>query len=145
MLRAEPTSAGQQLYRSQKSIDQFNQPGGAPTMSISADNYGNQTIGNQAVGSQVGSMAADMSVNVTTDDIVRALEEFRSSVRSAEVSGVSEEEKEDLIEEATEIQEKLPKRGINWALQSIQALVTGTMSVLGEGFATSLLNVLPNN
>ena len=114
-------------------------------MSISADNYGNQTIGNQAVGSQVGSMAADMSVNVTTDDIVRALEEFRSSVRSAEVSGVSEEEKEDLIEEATEIQEKLPKRGINWALQSIQALVTGTMSVLGEGFATSLLNVLPNN
>lgn len=145
MLRAELTSAGQQLYRSQKSIDQFNQPGGAPTMSISADNYGNQTIGNQAVGSQVGSMAADMSVNVTTDDIVRALEEFRSSVRSAEVSGVSEEEKEDLIEEATEIQEKLPKRGINWALQSIQALVTGTMSVLGEGFATSLLNVLPNN
>lgn len=62
-------------------------------MSISADNYGNQTIGNQAVGSQVGSMTADMSMNVTTDDIVRALEEFRTTVQSAEVPGVSEEEK----------------------------------------------------
>lgn len=114
-------------------------------MSISADNYGNQTIGNQAVGSQVGSMTADMSMNVTTDDIVRALEEFRTTVQSAEVPGVSEEEKKDLIEEATKIQEKLPKRGIDWARQSIQALVTATMSGLGEGFATSLLNVLPSN
>ncbi|MBA4505312.1 hypothetical protein M3D57_08500 [Corynebacterium sanguinis] len=145
MIRARLTSAGHQLYRSQESIDQFNQPGGAPTMSISADNYGNQTIGNQAVGSQVGSMTADMSMNVTTDDIVRALEEFRTTVQSAEVPGVSEEEKKDLIEEATKIQEKLPKRGIDWARQSIQALVTATMSGLGEGFATSLLNVLPSN
>ena len=145
MIRARLTSAGHQLYRSQESIDQFNQPGGAPTMSISADNYGNQTIGNQAVGSQVGSMTADMSMNVTTDDIVRALEEFRTTVQSAEVPGVSEEEKKDLIEEATKIQEQLPKRGIDWARQSIQALVTATMSGLGEGFATSLLNVLPSN
>lgn len=58
---------------------------------------------------------------------------------------MSPRKKKDLIEEATKIQEKLPKRGIDWARQSIQALVTATMSGLGEGFATSLLNVLPSN
>lgn len=142
MLRAQLTSEGHRLHRSQMSIDQVHQSGGMTTMNISADNYGNQTIGNQAVGGQVHTMNAEVSMGLSVDDITQALEEFRATVQTADIS---DEDKEELTEEASNIEKKLPKRGVNWALQGIQALATAALPVLGEEGASILLGLFSHS
>ncbi|PLV99128.1 hypothetical protein BRL53_07855 [Corynebacterium ulcerans] len=142
MLRAELTSAGYRLHRSQMSIDQVHQSGGMTTMNISANNYGNQTIGNQAVGSRVGVMSAGLSVGWSVDDIARVLEEFRGTLQSADIS---EGDRAELTEEVDRIQKKLPKRGVEWALPGIQALATEAISALGKEGVSALLSLLPNS
>lgn len=139
MLRAQLTSAGHRLHRSQMSIDQVHQSGGMTTMNISADNYGSQTIGNQAVGSQVRAMNAEVAAGLSIDDIAQVLEEFRATVQAADIS---DEDKEELTEEVSSIEKKLPKRGVNWALQGIQALATAALPVIGEEGASILLGLV---
>lgn len=142
MLRANLTSNGHRLHRSQMSIDQVNQAGGMTTMNVSANNYGNQTIGNQSFGGSGHTLNADFSSQTSPEDIAQVVEQFRAALHGA--SGAAEE-KQDLVGEVNDIEKRLPKRGPSWALQALQLVATAALPVIGQESASALMALLPRS
>ncbi len=138
MTRAELTSSGNNLYRNGMSIEQ-SQPSGQVTTNITANNYGQQTIGNQAVGSQVGTMHSQTSTGFGGEEIVRELEALRATVKSAQIS---EQEQKDLLEQISLIKRQMDRQGPNWVRDILHALAASAAKILGEQAVSGLLDLL---
>lgn len=139
MIRARLTAAGQRLLRNQMSLDQVQLSGGMTTMNVSADNYGTQHIGNQAIGGQGHSMTAHIGSEVSVEDILAALSQFRNHVEDADLPA---DEKQDLLEEIGAIESRGPRRGPEWVRAQLNALSSAVAGTLGSESAGLLVRMI---
>lgn len=139
IIRAQLTSRGRWLLRSEMSIDQIELQGAATTMNISSNNYGTQNIGAQAVGGQGHAFTGSVTSTVTLPEAVQALDEFIASLNTAEAP---KDDLQRLREDAQHIRSRTDRRGIRWVLDEIKALAEASIPVLGREGAQALLELV---
>ena len=142
ILFARITSAGHQLHRQNMSIDQINSHKGSSTLNISADNYGQQTVGSQTFGGQGHTVNTNLSIDHSSVDINDLLEKFQDIIQN---SDASTEDKQDLADDVTRIKKTTSRRGLAWSLEALKLVAGAALPILGSEGASSLMALLPKN
>lgn len=140
ILFARLTSSGHQLHRQNMSIDQMNSNRGSSTMNISANNYGQQTVGSQTFGGEGHIVNTNFSSDNGSLDINDLLKKFQEIIEN---SDASTEDKQDLADEVARVEKNTEKRGLKWAHKALESVVEAALPILGQEGASALMALIP--
>ncbi|QSE77690.1 hypothetical protein [Rhodococcus koreensis] len=127
----EIKSAGRAALRSPRPISNLDGQRASIT-TISANNYGSTTIGNQVVGGQSHAITANMASGLSLSEALEAIEQLRARVASAPVD---KDDLDDVLEDIDGVLAKGAKRGLAWLRDALQPVATQIASVCGQELA----------
>ena len=136
----ETTPAGKRALRGPSPIS--GRPPGpmsVTTTSVAANNYGNQTIGNQNIGGAGAVMSAEVTQNqgISLTEAVAVLEQLRSAILAA--PGVDPAGRDEVVAEVDGMIRKASKYGLSWLKKAAVAFSDEVAAVCGPAMADQFL------
>lgn len=110
----------------------------ASVTTISANNYGTTTIGNQVVGGQGHTVTSYQQSGITLSEALEAIERLRAQVAATHAD---RDDLDDVLEDIDGVLAKGTKRGLAWIKAALQPVAAQIMSVCGKELADRALEV----